>query len=133
MTLADLYQLDADLDSEISEMEGAIIKKKFNRDFVKELIEKEKAKAGLTSEPFYLNRAAMEARNVLEVFSKRDLESTIQSLYPEAEFNVKSLDRIVGEWLKHNHVKLEREAEGKIGALYRNLNFNRTTEEVKLW
>jgi|GEM_PF-4837906 len=128
MTLAEMLQLDADLTREISDMEGAIIKKKFNRDFVLELIEKEKAKAGLTSEPFVLTRAAKEARNTLEYFTKRDLDNAIRALYPDADFNVKSLDRIVIEWMKHDHVKLDREAEGKAGAVYLNLNFNRPNE-----
>jgi len=102
-------------------MEADLVKKRINLEFVQELVEEAKNKAGVKDESFVLTRAAMEARSAMSQFSKRSLEAAVKLLYPKAEFNIKSLERIITEWKKLGQIEEISAADGISGAIYKNV------------
>lgn len=102
-------------------MEADLVKKRINLEFVQQLVEEAKNKGGAKDESFVLTRAAMEARSAMDQFSKRSLETAIKRLYPKADFNIKSLERIITEWKKLGQIEEISSADGITGAIYKSM------------
>lgn len=118
MKLSDTLELEHALRQEIRALESDLEKKRINLEFVQGLVEKARGEEGVPRETFILKRAAMEARSSMTEFSKRTLEAAIRALYPHDDFSVKSLEKIITDWKKDNHIKEKHAADGITGAIY---------------